>query len=261
MTIDSKKSLLISAGFHGVLILLFLLIQVRPSLNVPEYVEMSFVGAAVSSQPGRTRGKTLPVKKEAAPPAVQRATSTPKQEIVRLPKRRMSEEEEPFLRVKEENKIAVQSETPILPEEKTNPQNEELPPGLPQQTPVTGQKGLPVPANLESNQQKETPPLVPGASEEANHLFKIEGEASRRRVLSKVIPTYPKGYHGEGIIKLRFRILPNGLVTDIVPILKGDAVLERVTIEAFQQWRFDPIPENKPQKTVAGVITFRYVLK
>jgi len=261
VTIDSKKSLLISAGFHGVLILLFLLIQVSPSLNVPEYVEIAFVGAAISSQTSPARGKTLPANKGAKPPAITQKLSTPSKEIIRLPKRRMSEDEEPFLRVKEENKIAVQKESPILPAEKTIPKNEELPPGLPRQTVITGQKGIPAPANLESNQQKETPPLMSGTSGETNHLFKIEGEASKRRVLSKVIPTYPKGYHGEGIIKLRFRVLPNGLVTDIVPILKGDAVLERVTIDAFQQWRFDPIPKNKPQKTVAGVITFRYILK
>lgn len=260
MTIDSKKSLLISAAFHGVLILLFLLIRVSPSLNVPEYVEISFVGAAVSSQAKAVRNKTLQASKEAQTPAIKKA-SAPNREIVRLPKRRMSESEEPFLRVKEENKIPVQSESPTLPAEKIIPKREELPPGLPQQTTITAQKGIPSPTSLESHQQKETPPLISGTPEETNHLFKIEGEASKRRVLSKLIPTYPKGYHGEGMIKLRFHVLPNGLVTDIVPILKGDAVLERVTIEAFQQWRFDPIPENQPQKTVTGIITFRYILK
>ena len=228
---------------------------------MPEYVEIAFVGAAVSSQPKAVRGKTPQPPKETKAPAAKPTASASKKEIVRLPKRRMGENEEPFLRVKEENKITVQSESPLLPTEKTIPKKEELPPGLPQQTTIMGQKGIPAPTNLESNQQKETAPLISGTSEKANHLFKIEGEASKRRVLSKVIPTYPKGYHGEGIIKLRFRVLPNGLVTDIVPILKGDAVLERLTIEAFQQWRFDPIPENKPQKNVAGMITFRYILK
>ncbi len=261
MKIDSKKSLLISAAFHAVLILLFLLIQVSPSLNVPEYVEISFVGAAVSSQAKAAESKTPQPPKEAKAPAIEQKASAPGREIVRLPKRQMSENEEPFLRVKEKNKIAIQSESPILPTEKTIPQKEELPPGLPQQTTITAQKGIPAPVTLESNQQKETPPLTSGGSEKANRLFKIEGEASKRRVLSKVIPAYPKGYHGEGIIKLRFHVLPNGLVTDIVPILKGDAVLERVTIDAFQQWRFDSIPENQSQKTVTGMITFRYIIK
>ncbi len=112
-----------------------------------------------------------------------------------------------------------------------------------------------------TGEQKEIPAVTEGEKQGEKRPFKIEGEASHRQILSKVLPAYPKGYHGEGIVKLKFTVLPNGLVGDVLPLVKADPVLEKVTIDAFQQWRFNPIPPDKPQKTATGVITFRYVLK
>ncbi|GBE28082.1 transport protein TonB [bacterium BMS3Bbin03] len=261
MVINSKTSLFISFGFHALLLGLFLLIKVGSSLQLPEYVQIAFAGPSVSTTRSALPARTAPPQKmgeTVQPPA---AAAFPQNESVRLPKRRMKEEEEPLLRVRKEEKVTIRNESAIIPQDKRRLRPEALPPGLPEQAGITGEKGVAAPADFESGQEKETPPLISGASKEANHLFKIEGEASRRRILSKVIPAYPKGYHGEGTIKLRFTVLPSGLIGDIIPILKGDAVLEKVTIDAFQQWRFAPIPKDRPQKTVVGVITFNYVLR
>ncbi|MDZ7261640.1 MAG: energy transducer TonB [candidate division KSB1 bacterium] len=80
-------------------------------------------------------------------------------------------------------------------------------------------------------------------------------------MISKVIPEYPEGLQQEAVVKIRFTVLPNGLVGEMVPLLKGDATLEKLTLDAFRQWRFNPLPPDVPQNPEQGVITFRYLLR
>ncbi len=260
MTANLRNSLLISLAAHVALLGIFFLIRVQPSVLPPEEVEIGFVGPA----PSRTEPRH-PAPAVSPPPAPQPvvSTQTPKvnQTVVALPKRRMQEEDEPLLPIRPEKKISAE-ETPLpLPEEKPMGTERSPIPGLPQKAVIEGDKGLVTPVAGKTGETKETPSVTENTGKGENRLFKIEGEASHREILSKVLPSYPKGTTGEGVVKLKFTVLPNGLVGDVLPLVKADPVLEKVTIEAFQQWRFNPLPANQPQKTATGVITFRYVLK
>ena len=91
--------------------------------------------------------------------------------------------------------------------------------------------------------------------------FLIEGEAAERTVVQRVVPEYPGGLAREAVVKISFTVLPSGVVAKAVPVLKGDATLERIALEAFRQWRFNPLPPDAEQREQQGVITFRFVLR
>lgn len=89
--------------------------------------------------------------------------------------------------------------------------------------------------------------------------FSIEwGGGGNRAVIYKVLPQYPRGYNVAGKIRLRFIVLPDGSVSNIIPIQRSDPVLERAAIEALRQWRFNPLPT--PTEMV-GIITFTFQLQ
>ncbi|RKX70539.1 hypothetical protein DRP53_04675 [candidate division WOR-3 bacterium] len=98
---------------------------------------------------------------------------------------------------------------------------------------------------------------IPGG-EGGGRPWYIEGTASGRRVIKEVIPQYPPGYQKEAKIRLSFEVTPEGLVQRIVVVQKGDPILERIAVEAFAQWRFEPIPDSVIQD---GEITFIFKLK
>lgn len=81
------------------------------------------------------------------------------------------------------------------------------------------------------------------------------GGGGNRIVLYKVLPKYPSGYNVNAQIKLKFTVSPDGVVTSIVPLQKGDPVLERAAIEALRQWRFNRLKENRE---MYGIITFTF---
>lgn len=91
-----------------------------------------------------------------------------------------------------------------------------------------------------------------------DEMYTLEGEIIHRSVLNKVIPSYPEGLQRSSNVKLRFDVLPNGSVRNIVVIQKAEQVLEQTSIEAIRQWKFNPIQSDIVQ---TGFITFRYELK
>ncbi|MCX7737591.1 MAG: energy transducer TonB [Candidatus Kapabacteria bacterium] len=83
------------------------------------------------------------------------------------------------------------------------------------------------------------------------------GGGGNRVVLFKKIPNYPAGVNTNAQIKIRFTVSADGFVTSMIPMQKGDPVLERAAMEALRQWRFNPLKENKE---MYGIITFRFRL-
>lgn len=81
------------------------------------------------------------------------------------------------------------------------------------------------------------------------------GGGGNRIVLYKVLPKYPRGYNVSAQIKIRFTVSPDGVITSMVPLQKGDPVLERAAMEALKQWRFNRLKENKE---MFGIITFTF---
>jgi TonB family protein len=81
------------------------------------------------------------------------------------------------------------------------------------------------------------------------------GGGGNRVVLHKEMPKYPSGVNTSVQIKIRFTVLPNGSVGAILPMQKGDPVLERAAIEALRRWQFNPLNDTKD---MVGFITFTF---
>lgn len=83
------------------------------------------------------------------------------------------------------------------------------------------------------------------------------GGGGNRIVTYKVLPKYPSGVNTAAQIKIRFNVSSDGLVTTMVPLQKGDPILEKAAMDALRQWRFNPLRDNKE---MYGIITFTFKL-
>ena len=93
---------------------------------------------------------------------------------------------------------------------------------------------------------------------ESNSLYILEGEITNRKRLTEVIPTYPEGVQQSLKVKLKFDVLPDGSVTNIVVIQKANPQFE-FNIQFLCRIFYERlIPQDVVQK---GVITFIYELK
>jgi len=240
-----KFSLLISLLFHSTLLLVFLWIKVVPQIELPSAVEVSF------SSPQVAKGEVSPAP--ILPGKKPKGGKVGGGELVRLPKRRMEERELPLLPLSQRGKLTPElkgkGEIPRLRQEEGK---EALSPGL-------GEKELLAPGPLERG-EKGIPPLAP-VGKGAGQTYKIEGPAAQRTILFQVLPKYPRGLGKEAKIKVSFSVLPDGSVGMVMPLQKGEPLLEDLTLNALQRWRFNPLPPQEPQIEQRGIITFIYRLR
>jgi TonB family protein len=108
--------------------------------------------------------------------------------------------------------------------------------------------------------------MVPAQTKEPNpeglkkDTIGIKGPASKRTILYK--PEIPEvKIEREGEVELKFWVLPDGSVTSVFPLLRGDAELERIAINYIKQWRFNPLDEGGSAIEQWGTITVKFRLK
>ena len=260
-----KDEKFISAGatlvIHGLVVLFLLWIHVDFRPKIAEFLEVSFSSAPAPPVRGEqipppsstgAAGSSLPDEKNAI--AVSNSISLPERRESNLP-------EEEILR-----KVQPPPEKPF-----------EEPPILKKKTPLSlPRKNAPALLPLFGKQEKaaekllfnraaEPPARLSGKEKApllANRNFEIDWQGEiQREVYQQRLPEFPPDVQREAVIKIRFTVLPNGLVGSAIPVQKGDTRLENLTLEAFRTWRFNPLPSYVEQKTQQGVITFRFKLK
>ncbi|MFH1613374.1 MAG: energy transducer TonB [bacterium] len=62
-------------------------------------------------------------------------------------------------------------------------------------------------------------------------------------------------------ISLKFWVEPDGRVSTVIPLQKGDTNLEKKAIEILKKWRFESLPRNAKQERQWGIIPLKYILK
>lgn len=97
--------------------------------------------------------------------------------------------------------------------------------------------------------EEETPPEEP---------IQIEGPASARQVVYRPSRLPSVTLDRDVTIRLKFWVLPDGTVGDVVPLQRGDVRLEQAAIQYVKSWRFTPISSDE---TVWGIIPVKYRLK
>jgi TonB family protein len=95
---------------------------------------------------------------------------------------------------------------------------------------------------------------------EENLLLGIRGPVATRKIVERPHPPQVK-VRMEGEIELTFWVLPDGMVDRIVPTIKGDTELERIAIQYLKEWRFLPLPKDRPQVEEWGVIPMKFKLR
>lgn len=249
----------LSVILHGLLGVLFVHLSVLVHPEVPEFIELN-VGQISST------GLTTPVQMTPFPPREETrrpsAGNPEDRTSVNIPKRRVIEVEEPTISVSDEERIAAQQLASGEAEKSIFiPRKEAVysPRGM--GTPLLGEKqvfdGRRVDVGIAPGSGVETQKV--GADVEA--AFTIEGDVKSRTVLHKVLPRYPEEVQKEVVIKLWFTVFPNGTVSEMRPIRKGDTKLENITMAAFKQWRFSPLDPKQKQVIQTGEITFFYRLR
>jgi len=256
---DIRKTLILSAGIHLLLLLLFLGISVGIDFSPQEFAEIGFVASSRGTRPRpvlKQMNVVTPQPKQ--PQAAPTQTTQPKAEPVNLPKRRMLEDEKPQVINRETGKLTpTEDQTKISPADQVY-KSQQI--GRDIAATRQGERVTETPAEA-VGQAKETAPSEDVGTPGTNQPFTIEGDAAKRTIVNQKIPRYPSGLQREAVVKIRFTVLPDGHVRAMLPIQKGDPTRDEITMQALRHWRFNPLPPGAEQKNVQGIITFRYELQ
>jgi TonB family protein len=79
---------------------------------------------------------------------------------------------------------------------------------------------------------------------------KISGSLPKLESLSKQVQ-----------IKLKIVVKPDGTITQITPLQKGDYKLENAAIQAIKNWKFEPLRSDLSQIDQSGIVTFLFKLE
>lgn len=266
---DIRNTLALSFAFHIILALFLLIIGTGFDFDSTEFAEVAFVSSTspVRAKPVERMPSQPAAPKETQPePSAESAGSktaeptTTKREPVQLPKRRMLEQEEPEPLPRESEKLAPSSDRTgtVAKRDVINEGHYE---GRNVEGRVPGEKVTAGTSSIPQGGKEMAPSGDIGGPTTAQPFF-IEGDAAQRKIQKKVIPEYPSGLQKEATVKIRFTVLPDGRVGEMIPLLKGgDATLEQITMNALRQWRFNPLSPSAPQVNVQGIITFNYLLR
>ena len=231
-----QRGIIVSIVIHASILIIFLLIRFNWTLDIPEFVEIRFErGAAamktVTESPVQAKNQDdfdLPVRRDA---------QLNDEGFIDF------EDKEKFVPLEKVNIVSTKSDDKLLPTLNTRNANE--------------MKEVAEP----SLDEKIVPDFSANTETAGDSPYQIEGKAAKRAILSKVIPQYPENVQQEAVIKIRFSVLPNGLVGEMIPVLKSHDLLERITLNAFKQWRFNPLSPDVEQVPEYGTITFKYLLQ
>lgn len=250
---ETHKAVLFSLFFHLTIILILVLLKVKIDTTPAEFAEMSFLAPGQSdiTRIRQARPGSSPANQTASP----NITPPENDRAVEVPTRRMLEQEESVLLPQQRDKLTPNaSSKPISPSSDYGRYEQ-------YQTDYAGtqHKATAKAADLDEKPQPGT--AVDDKTSAQQQIYSIEGEAANREVVHKVIPGYPPDVQKEAVVRVKFWVLPNGSVGQMIPVQKGAPRLEEITLKALKQWRFSPLPSDAEQKNVQGIITFRYKLR
>lgn len=243
----------ISILLHLILLLIFFIIQLDLLPRPAEFTEIVFIS-------GPTWQASVLAAEQPAPAArIDQEHQAEASDVVNLPPRPIPEDEQPLKMPELPKQIPQEQPKTILEpsaakDRDTSPQLQQALVGAEQHPIVSKSEGL-------TPTDKPLPTTAISSDTSGQTPFHIEGQAAGRTVVFKLIPEYPQDRQVMATIKISFTILPNGDVGEMIPVIKSDAILEKITLDALRQWKFNPLPPDVPQRVERGVITFRYLLK
>jgi TonB family protein len=265
---NDRFALIVSAGIHVVMMLVFLLYTFSIEMNVrPSFIEVEFgefkTGApAEFSEQQNEEIATRPDPAEVEPeepapeepePVEQQQTTTPETaKPVDVPDQteEIIEEE---LETPETDKIDPQKEQSVqVPKEVTvPPMTEEA---------DIQQEGAKTSGDEQGNTGQMDVDQGTGNQDEKSSPYELTWEGNIDR--APMVQPLPENHSGtEATITIKFEVKPNGTIGRIIPVKKMNPELEREVMRTLRNWRFSRLPSGVPQQSQWGTITFRFVLE
>ncbi len=238
--------------------LLFLGINMDLSPLMPEFFEVTFTTVTAGNAVDQVRRQPPPrVKRTAA-----KETAAPKvKEVVELPKRTMKDPAEPDISVAQKEKISIKN-APARIGEKIEIAGEPERENLENISNIFSENENDI-EHIRITQSADVEDVTNnnGANISPYQSFSIEWVGNPREKLRGGLPKYPKGLNKTATIRLRFKVFPTGAIGDIIPLQKGDTILENIAIHALKKWQFNALETAAPQETQEGIIVFIFKLE
>jgi len=240
---------------------LFLNIFVDISLKESEFAEVTFSSFMPAERPSIAQGRST-----ASAPPPQSSRASQKSRPVDLPVRKQQETELPRLLEDKGDKVDVTTKS-LKTGERENPlsglsMESQVRPG----SKVPGEKELREPPrriDVGDKISTEIPTEGIGGNiiSQKPFNYEIQWESGTREILAVPLPVIPENINREVMLRMQISVLPDGTMGEIIPLQKGNATLENITIQALKKWMFYPLEENAPQVNQKGIVIFRFVLK
>ena len=237
--------------------IIFLSISIDLSPEVPELFELTFT--VVKAE--KTKGKAFtPPKPTTNKSTNKKTTAVKKKEIVNLPQRKAIITEKPEITVAKKEKIFL-NEYPVRLGDKIEIRGEPDRESANEIISMFEDRA----ENFETNRFKMTEDRendieANDAGMNVSNLqkYSIDWVGGPREKLRGNLPVYPAGVNKSAVIRLRFKVFPEGTIGEILPLRKGDTALENSAINILKEWKFNTLEENAPQVMQEGNITFIY---
>jgi hypothetical protein len=248
-----------SIVIHLCICALFLNVYYESNIPETDVTEVTFTSYSPEDIP-----KASPARTQTAMAPERRNTNVSnRSRVVDLAKRKMLEDELPTLPTDVKDKVMLQENekrTGIKVDPLTGLSKEsKIKPGVvsPGEREVKGAQSIDVGQKISSRLASEGNV----ANAKIKKPYEISWDSGEREVLNDPLPEFPEGVTKDVVLKIRLTVLPDGTLGSTLPLQKGDATLETVTLQALKKWRFNPLEKSAPQVNQSGVIVFRFVLK
>ncbi|MBD3308035.1 hypothetical protein GF348_16755 [candidate division KSB3 bacterium] len=84
--------------------------------------------------------------------------------------------------------------------------------------------------------------------------MQIEGPVHGRAIIYKPDPPQLSDIEDEVELQLKFWVLPDGTIGEVIPLKRGSTHLERIAVAYLREWRFEALPPDVPQENIWGTI-------
>jgi TonB family protein len=254
LSLDDRRlqGWLLSALFHTMLLVLFLMIGIKLRTLPSEYSEVILYDLS-ASQASFSELVNAGVPVTSAPEQIESSTTValPERRPVRLP----SDEVIPVTSRQEADLPRVEPSRVIDQLRRSGQERPEITPGT-----TAGDRLLPPSTGLPEGLVLPDPTAA-GGTGRTESPWQIQWIGQNREVVRSVLPEYPEGIQREVQLQFRFAVTPAGEVTGITPLQKGDPALEEAALTALRQWKFQPLPAASPQSNQEAVITLRFRIR
>ncbi|PIE32891.1 hypothetical protein CSA56_13930 [candidate division KSB3 bacterium] len=113
-------------------------------------------------------------------------------------------------------------------------------------------------------QDERQSPADADATEAAKSLHtssQIEGPVKGRALIYRPNPPQLDNVNIDVELKLKFWVLPDGTIGEVIPIKRGNAELERIAINYLKKWKFEALPEGREHQQIWGTIPIKFTIQ